>query len=110
LKNAAPVEGSSQAKRVVPIIPNIHKAVYAAVSNPGALDMGDVHTCETTHCRAGWVIHLAGKAGYELANYFNWELAAMLIYRESGHPINPARFYDNNEDAMADMKRLAGVE
>ena len=34
----------------------------------------------------------------------------MLIYRESGSPINPARFHDSNEDAMADMKRLAEKE
>jgi len=31
----------------------------------------------------------------------------MLIYRESGYPINPARFYDDNETALADMRRLA---
>ena len=34
----------------------------------------------------------------------------MLIDRESGYPINPARFHDSGADAMADMKRLAGVE
>ena len=28
--------------------------------------MGSWHACETTHCRAGWAIHLAGKAGYDL--------------------------------------------
>lgn len=36
--------------------------------------------------------------------------AAQLIYRESGYPINPARFFDSNEDALADMKKLAGVD
>ena len=65
------------------------------------------HACETTHCRAGWVVHLAGEAGYALEERFNWELAAMLIYRESGSPINPARFYDSDSDALEDMKRLA---
>ena len=38
------------------------------------------------------------------------ELAAMLIYRESGYPINPARFYDGNEASLADMRRLAEAE
>jgi hypothetical protein len=68
------------------------------------------HTCETTHCRGGWVVTLAGEAGKDLERKFNTELAAMLIYRESGSPINPARFYDSNTDAMADMKRLAEEE
>jgi len=76
--------------------------------------MSDWHRnghCGTTHCRAGWVTHLAGEAGRALEEHFNTELAAMLIYRESGSPINPARFYDSNEDALADMRRRAeGVD
>jgi hypothetical protein len=39
-----------------------------------------------------------------------WELAAIAIYAESGYEITPARFYDNNEKALADMKRLAEEE
>jgi hypothetical protein len=68
------------------------------------------HTCGTTHCRAGWVVHLAGDAGYALERFHNTALAAQIIYRESGYKINPCRFYDNNEDALADMKRLAEGE
>lgn len=84
--------------------------MYAAASAESALDMGMWHTCETTHCRAGWVVHLAGPEGKALESRFNTELAAMLIYRESGSPINPSRFYDNGPDALADMKRLADAE
>jgi hypothetical protein len=71
--------------------------------------MGGVHTCEKTHCRGGWVVALAGEPGYALENFYSWELAAMLIYDASapGFKINPARFYDNNDEALADMKRLA---
>jgi len=72
--------------------------------------MGTWHTCETTHCRAGWVVHEAGEAGYALEKFFNTELAAMLIYRESGYQINPARFFDGADEAMADMKALADVQ
>ena len=90
----------------VPAIQDIHKAVYEAASQPGALEMSGWH-CGTTHCRAGWVVALAGEAGKKLEAFHNTELAAMLIYKESGYPINPARFYDSNEDALADMKRLA---
>ena len=95
---------------VIPKIENIHQAIYEVVSKPNALDMGDWHTCNTTHCRAGWVVHLCGEDGYELERYYGIVLAAQLIYRESGYQINPCRFFDNNEDAMTDMKNLAGVE
>ena len=70
--------------------------------------MDSWHTCETTHCRAGWVVALAGEAGKKLEEFHNTDLAARLIYAASGYNINPARFYDSNETAMADMKRLAG--
>ena len=69
--------------------------------------MATWHTCSTTHCRAGWVVHLAGEAGYALERFHNTALAAQLIYRESGYEINPCRFYDGHEDALADMKKLA---
>ena len=93
----------------VPVINNIHQAIYAAASAPGSLEMSDVHTCEKTHCRGGWAIALAGTAGHTLEAFYNWELAAILIYDASdpAFKINPARFYDDNDDALADMKRLA---
>jgi hypothetical protein len=69
--------------------------------------MSTWHSCETTHCRAGWVVHEAGEAGYALEKFHNTELAAMLIYRASGYEINPSRFYDPADLALADMKRLA---
>jgi hypothetical protein len=94
----------------VPRIENIHQKVWEAVSRPMALDMGNWHTCETTHCRAGWVVHLAGEAGYALERFHNTELAATLIYYESGYHINPGRFYDGNSAAIEDMKRLAEIE
>jgi hypothetical protein len=81
--------------------------MFEAVTQPKALDMSSWHKCGTTHCRAGWVVTLAGEAGKKLEQFHNTELAAMLIYRESGHHINPARFYDGNSEALADMKRLA---
>ena len=94
----------------MPVIENIHKRIYEAASiPPEALQMSTWHTCETTHCRAGWVVTLAGKEGKALESRFNTELAAMMIYDASdpGFKINPCRFYDSNEDALADMKRLA---
>ena len=85
--------------------------MYAAASRPESLNMTDWHTCANTHCRAGWVVTLAGDAGRELERFHDTALAAMLIYDAScpGFKINPARFFDSNEDALADMRRLAGV-
>src|SRR5690348_5739922 len=91
----------------VPVVEDLHKKLYAAVSQPAALSMANWHTCETTHCRAGWVVHLAGEPGKKLEQFFNTELAAMKIYAASGYKINPSRFYDSNEDALEDMRRLA---
>jgi hypothetical protein len=50
---------------------------------------------------------LAGKKGKALEERFGSLLAAQKIYRASGHVINPCRFFDSNEAALADMKRLA---
>lgn len=72
--------------------------------------MSTWHTCCTTHCRGGWVVYLAGDEGEALEKYYNTSLAAILIYRESGYNINPCRLFDNNDDAMADIKLLAEGE
>jgi hypothetical protein len=91
----------------IPVIPGIHKTVYAAASRPESLEMSSWHTCEKTHCRGGWVITLAGEAGKALEGFHGTALAAMLIYEASGYKISPVRFHDSNEDALADMKKLA---
>jgi uncharacterized pyridoxamine 5'-phosphate oxidase family protein len=94
-------------KTPVPVIEDIHKKLYAAVSQPNALEMSTWHTCETTHCRAGWVVTLAGAEGKKLEQETTPLFAAQQIYKASGYDISPVRFFDSNEAAMADMKRLA---
>ena len=91
-------------------IPDIHKAVYAAASAPGALNMRDWH-CGTAHCRAGWVVTLAGDAGKALEWAMGTPAAAAMIYMASDPALEKVpNFYDTNEGALADMARLAGVE
>ncbi len=94
------------------MIENIHTRVLEAVSQPNALDMGNWHSCETTHCRAGWVVHLAGDAGRALEVFHDTPLAALLIYHASSPDllVSPTRFYEDNKTAMADIKRLADLE
>jgi hypothetical protein len=82
-----------------------------AVSKPDALNMDTWHSCETTHCRAGWIVHLAGEAGKALEKKTSTLFAAMQIYRKSSDiQVSPPRFYEPNEVAMADIKRCAELE
>jgi len=93
----------------VPVIADIHTRIYKAASKKGALDMGTWHRCEKTHCRAGWAVALAGEEGAALESFYNTPLAAMMIYDASDpkFKINPGRFFDENKEALADMKKLA---
>jgi hypothetical protein len=74
--------------------------------------MDSWHKCEQKHCRAGWAVALAGEAGKALEAFFDTPLAAMKIYDASdpNYRISPCRFFDNNEAALEDMKRLAERE
>ena len=73
----------------VPVIPDIDATILDAIEAPGAaLEMARWHTCETSHCRAGWAIHLAGDAGYALEERLGPSAAGALIYAASGsHPV-----------------------
>jgi len=94
-----------------PIIPNIHQRVYEAASQPDALDMGDWHKCGTTHCRAGWVVVLAGDEGKALEDSIGTAAAASLIYLASDPTLEKfPSFYCSNDEALEDMKRLAELE
>ena len=73
--------------------------------------MSDWHTCETTHCRAGWVVHKAGPTGYALAEATDTAFAAQQIYKKSSPiRVSPVRFFETNEVAMADIQRCAKEE
>jgi hypothetical protein len=79
--------------------------------NDNTLEMGDWHTCETSHCRAGWVVHLAGDAGIELEEQTSTCFAAMQIYKKSSDiRVSPTRFFEDNDTAMKDIIRCAELE
>ena len=92
-----------------PVIPDIHKAVYAAASAPDALNMSEWHTsCGTAHCRAGWVVTLAGPEGKKLEERIGTPAAATAIYLASDPTMTRfPDFYCTNSDALADMKARA---
>ena len=94
-----------------PKIENIHQKIYEAVNKPNALDMSKWHTCDTTHCRAGHVVHLAWEAGYALEKLTSTLFAAMQIYNISSDiSVSPVRFFEDNATALEDMKRCAELE
>jgi uncharacterized protein YjbI with pentapeptide repeats len=87
-----------------PIVPNIDAAILAAIEAGGKLDMAQWHTCDTTHCRAGWAITLAGDKGRALEREHGPAVAGALIYAAS-RPDKPVpNFYASTADAMADIR------
>lgn len=91
----------------VPVVPNLDREMLRVTSEPGALDMANWH-CVTTHCRAGWAIQLAGRAGILLEERVGPALAGALIYAAStGRPV--PNFYASNNAAMADIRRCADM-
>ena len=74
----------------VPVVADLDGQVLCAVTaSPKALDMGTWHQCETTHCRAGWAITLAGEKGRALEASVGSSAAGALIYAASrpGKPV-----------------------
>ena len=68
--------------------------------------MTDWHVCNTTHCRAGWTVHLAGEDGYKLERLTSTAFAARQIYKASSNiEVKYTAFYKSNEEAMDDIER-----
>jgi len=91
-----------------PKIENIDSRILAAIESGGSLNMGQWHSCETTHCRAGWAIHLTGEAGKVLEDQIGSANAAVLIYMASRGSF--PNFYADDATAMADIKACAAKE
>ena len=102
------LKGSKLPIKNIPIIKNIHQSILDACSTEDALNMSTWHTCQTTHCHAGWVITLAGEQGKLLESIYGCNTAAVLIYMASDPELKKIpNWYASNEDAIKDMKRLA---
>ena len=98
----------------VPKIDNIHQKLLIAVTTEGCkLDMSNWHdnTCKTSHCRAGWVVTLAGTEGEVLEDKIGTPAAAMRIYLKSDPGMDKLpEWFADNESAMADIVRCAQLE
>ena len=72
--------------------------------------MGTWH-CGTAHCRAGWVVTLAGEGGKALEWAMGTPAAAAMIYLASDPQIERIpNFYTTNSAALADMQAMAEAE
>jgi pentapeptide repeat protein len=92
----------------VPVVPRLHGQIAELLAaGKGDLDMSNWHICETTHCRAGWAIHLAGPAGYKLEEEVGPAVAGALITIASCPSIKVPNFYADTDVALADIQRLA---
>ena len=93
-------------------VPSLNRKILAAIAAGGKLDMSDWHVCETTHCRAGWTVHVAGAVGRALEFCLGTSTAAALIYRASCPHLKGKipDFYASTEQALADIEKLAEGE
>jgi hypothetical protein len=95
---------------VAPVVQRIDAAILAALEAGGTLAMDTWHTCETTHCRAGWAITLAGDAGRKLEAQTTPYLAGRLIYEASRPGVPCPDFFAENDKALADIRRCAAEQ
>jgi hypothetical protein len=93
----------------VPVVENLDATILQVVeSGNGKLQMDTWHTCETTHCRAGWAITLAGEAGKKLEERYGPEDAGRRIYLASTGRC--PWFFGSNEDALKDLREQAALQ
>jgi len=92
-----------------PVVANLDSRILAAITTGGGtLKMAQWHTCQTTHCRGGWAITLAGEAGASLEAEVGEHRAAAAIYRASTG--RQPHFYASDAQALADILACAARE
>ena len=71
------------------------------LENPKSLEMGSWHTCETTHCLAGWACYL-NPVAKELEETHGVEIAGLLTLGYEAH----AYFFKKNEEVIEWLKTI----
>jgi uncharacterized protein YjbI with pentapeptide repeats len=72
------------------------------VGQPQALKMESIHTCDTTHCGAGWVCYLSPIAA-TLEKILGWNVAACIV---CPIPEFTGLFYATNAEMMAFLESV----
>jgi len=73
----------------------LRAVAIAALADADALEMDTWHTCETTHCIAGWAIYQAGEPGRILEALHGSAIAGRLLLGNEA----AMHFHDDNDDA-----------
>ena len=71
------------------------RAAATAALQKGALQMQTWHTCETTHCLGGWLVHQAGELGRLLELAVGTSMAGLMLGGIEAH----SHFHDSDEEA-----------
>ena len=74
----------------------------AALAEPEALQMNTWHTCDTTHCVAGWAIAQAGEPGRLLEAAVGSQIAGLMLLGAEAH----RHFFDSDDDARAWLQEV----
>ena len=89
----------------IPVVSNIDQKILDIIKkDENCLEMSQWHTCETTHCLAGWAVHLAGESGYQLEKLTTPYLAGRLIYEKSRGDGTSPDFFNSNEGAIRELE------
>jgi hypothetical protein len=81
------------------------RVAEAALADPKSLNMSTWHSCETTHCLAGWAVHLSGAAGYALEKLTSAATAGAILLPSAAH-----LFYADNEAALEWCRQQLATE
>ncbi|MEN0109682.1 MAG: pentapeptide repeat-containing protein [Planctomycetota bacterium] len=77
------------------------RQVCRVALEPDALNMDTWHTCETTHCLAGWAVALSGAAGAALEKTTSPSVAGALLIPQAAH-----LFYETGEEGEAKVREF----
>ncbi len=97
----------------IPVVKNFFTRLMEIIEQDSeALNMCDWHTCETTHCMAGWAIQLAGEAGLVAESFAGTQYAGALIINASCPCLKGVvpDFFASNDDALKFIKECAEKE
>jgi hypothetical protein len=91
----------------IPKIDNINTYVLSLISQKGCkLEMGLWHTCDTSHCIAGWI----GTQYPELEKKYGTETFGYMVYINSSSLPIPNFHEMDDEKALNNLKELASLE
>lgn len=105
----------------IPVVDGLHRKVVDAIEDEEGeywkqeLDMSSwhsqIHSCNTTHCRAGWYVVIARMRHTEIEGILGTSvLAAAIALKSCSYLSRVPDFHCDNTTAMNDMELCARVE